>query len=149
MCVLGARCRYTDVSPRSLFKKNLLPNKGSTVSRSPLAVSSFGVYLNCRDSSQPRWCPSRSSPDPVTECGGVMKCQSLCPDARHYYVPEFLAKLAEALLCLNHSSLSRDWSHCSLPCLSRYGLLVNIQSLKLHQNLLLENSVCNSVCISK
>ena len=55
------------------LQRKLLPSCRGSVSRQPLAVSSFRVCHSCRDLSCPRWYLSWSSPHQVTEWGSGIK----------------------------------------------------------------------------
>lgn len=71
--------------PDSPSEKELLPGCRGSVSRQPLAVSSFRVYHSCRDLPCPRWYLSWRSPHSVTERGSGIKVQPFQPGVRQLW----------------------------------------------------------------
>ena len=98
VCVCGGRILFTHVSARSLYKKEPVAQSWGVQSAHSLQLSVPLGSTSAERSTHLKPCSSRNGSDPVTEQGRSIQSQSFGPDVRHYYAPELLAKLEEALL---------------------------------------------------
>lgn len=90
----------------SLRKAFSVPSFRRAVGRQLPAFSCFRACLSCRESFQPRSCPSQGSLPPVMDCGEDRRAQPFLSYSSRTlwwaYAPEFAQSLHEALSGLHH-----------------------------------------------